>query len=109
MTLSRGRLTRLKPDTSNKPRPRHLNLAPAVILCRTRVGRLCDLTGKLSLSTEEFRLVSMLILRVISIESRWTKGWNAMQRERCSDLELPHRGNNDLYRHRAGWRQQSRA
>jgi len=38
------------------------------------MGRLCDLTGKLSLSTEEFRLVSMLILRIINIDGPQKNG-----------------------------------
>jgi hypothetical protein len=37
----------------------------------------------------------MLMLPAISIESNWTKGWKAMQKERCSDLGLHHRRNND--------------
>src|ERR1700687_9148 len=35
------------------------DIKPSDQRCVTRVGRLCDLTGKLSLSTEEFRLVSI--------------------------------------------------
>src|SRR6202165_5680037 len=46
------------------------DIKPSDRRCVTRVGRLCDLTGKLSLSTEEFRLVSMLILPIISIEKQ---------------------------------------
>jgi len=46
------------------------DIKPSDQRCVTRVGRLCDLTGKLSLSTEEFRLVSMLILPIIAIEKQ---------------------------------------
>src|ERR1700730_16015551 len=52
------------------------DIKPSDRRCVTRVGRLCDLTGKLSLSTEEFRLVSMLILPIISIERQNACAWS---------------------------------
>src|ERR1700694_4385335 len=46
------------------------DIKPSDQRCVTRVGRLCDLTGKLSLSTEEFRLGSMLIYRLSALKNR---------------------------------------
>ncbi len=62
------------------------DIKPSDQRCVTRMGRLCDLTGKLSLSTEEFRLVSMLILRIISIEKQNAGACSPTERAGEGDL-----------------------